>query len=265
MAKYQISDSILINIADKIRSKLGTTVKYTLDDINNSIDTVYDKGVSDGSGSATPLLQEKTVDPSESTAIVTPDSDMDGLSKVTVNPISSGYVGSGITRQGAKTVTPSESQQVAVQSGVYTTGNIIVSAAEQHKVNVTVGSNVSAAGAYTIASGIDFVKNHYSDPKFFCGLIRNDGGGSAYGVTAGICSNTPIISSDRYFLFAGLNTSGKFKAFSYAGMAYKPTATGSSGSYVFMKANANGDLILNLISTCGLASGNYTVFYGIAS
>lgn len=50
------------------------------------------------------------------------------ISSITVNPISSTYVGSGVTKQAAKTVTPTTSEQTAVASGVYTTGAVKVGA-----------------------------------------------------------------------------------------------------------------------------------------
>ena len=71
--------------------------------------------------------QEKTVSPTETSQTVTPDTHK-VLSKVTVNPISSTYVGSAIPRQPAKTITPSSTSQMAVRGDSYVTGTIYVDA-----------------------------------------------------------------------------------------------------------------------------------------
>ena len=69
--------------------------------------------------------QEKTVSPTETSQTVTPDTHK-VLSKVTVDPISSTYVGSAIPRQPAKTITPSSTSQMAVRGESYVTGTIYV-------------------------------------------------------------------------------------------------------------------------------------------
>ena len=71
--------------------------------------------------------QEKTVSPTETSQTVTPDT-RKVLSKVTVNPISSTYVGSAIPRQPAKTITPSSTSQLAVRGDSYVTGTVYVDA-----------------------------------------------------------------------------------------------------------------------------------------
>ena len=105
-------------------------------------------------GGGNPKLQDKIITPSTSSQIIIPDSNYDGLSKVTVNAMptgvlnnptinsnglittnigASGYLSSGTSKtlqlstQGSKTITPGRYNQIAVDSGKYTTGTIRVS------------------------------------------------------------------------------------------------------------------------------------------
>lgn len=135
-------------------------------------------------------LQAKTVSPSTSSQIVTPDSGYGGLSKVTVNAMtavskatpsisvsssglitasatqSAGYVTSGtvsntkqLSTKSSVIVTPGTSQLTAVSSGVYTTGNIYVSG-DSNLVSSNIKSGVSifgVSGSYTGGGSVGYV------------------------------------------------------------------------------------------------------------
>lgn len=91
--------------------------------------------------------QTKTVTPTESTQTISPDNGYNGLSTVTVNPISSTYIGSAVPTKGATTITPNSNSQIAISSGTYATGNITVSAVSTETKSIT------ANGTYTPSNG----------------------------------------------------------------------------------------------------------------
>lgn len=141
MSKVLITDTHLSDIADAIRNKNGSTTTYTPGQMAAAINAIPTGG---GGGSV--ILQDKTYTPSETGATITYDNGYDGLRKVTVAGITSTYVGSEVTRQGATTIVPSESTQTLSVNQKYMTGNITVAAI----TSTYVGSGVTKQGAQTI-------------------------------------------------------------------------------------------------------------------
>lgn len=93
-------------------------------------------GVSGGGSTAETNLQNKSVTPSETAQIITPDNGYDGLSQVSVGAISKTYIGSGVTKLAAKTYTPSTSQQT-IASGQYLDGAQTISAVPTETKTIT--------------------------------------------------------------------------------------------------------------------------------
>lgn len=103
-------------------------------------------------GSSGVKLQSKAVSPSESTQTVSPDSGYDGLSKVTVNAISSTYIGSDVTKKNAATYIPKTTDQ-SIASGQYLSGTQTIKG-DANLVAGNIKSGVSIFGVTgTYASG----------------------------------------------------------------------------------------------------------------
>lgn len=102
-------------------------------------------------GSSGVKLQSKAVSPSESTQTVSPDSGYDGLSKVTVNAISSTYIGSDVTKNAATYIPKTTDQSIA--SGQYLSGTQTIKG-DANLVAGNIKSGVSIFGVTgTYASG----------------------------------------------------------------------------------------------------------------
>ena len=162
----------LNNLADALRNKLGTTQRYTIDEM---IQAVNDITV--GSSSANPVLQTKTVSASTSAQVdVTPDAGYDGLSKVTVNKVNlqtkttsastsaqvdvtpdAGYTGlSKVTvnkiNLQTKTVSPTTSQQDVSPDTGYTGLSKVTVSAMTTATQATPSITVSTGGLITASS-----------------------------------------------------------------------------------------------------------------
>lgn len=107
--------------------KTGTAVTVTASELVSGTLSVTTNGTKDVTNYASidvnisgdvPVFQDKTISPTESIQVVEPDSGYDALSSVTVNAISSTYVGSGITQRSSTDLSTSGAT-VTVPAGYY--------------------------------------------------------------------------------------------------------------------------------------------------
>ena len=100
--------------------------------------------------------QTKTVTPSESKQTISPDSGYDGLSSVTVNAISSTYVGSGVTKKAAETIVPSTTDKT-IASGQYLNGTQTIKGDSN-----LVASNIISGKTIFGVSGSVVIQHYYT-------------------------------------------------------------------------------------------------------
>lgn len=113
--------------------------------------------------------QTKSVSPTESEQTITPDAGYDGLSSVTVGAISSTYIGSGITRKSAATITPTTTNQT-IDAGQYLSGAQTVKG-DGNLVSENIISGKSIFGV----SGSVVIQKYYTGTSEPSSSLGNDG------------------------------------------------------------------------------------------
>lgn len=107
----------------------------------------------DSGGGGSVSLQSKTATPSESEQTITADSGYDGLSSVTVEAVSSTYVGSGITRRSSSNLTASGAT-VTAPAGYYAeSASKSVATATQATPSISVSSSGLITASSTQSAG----------------------------------------------------------------------------------------------------------------
>lgn len=213
--------AVTVSAGEVVSGTLNITTNGTKDVTNYASVSV---NVSGGGGAT---LQSKSVSftPTESaqSSAVTPDTGYDGLSEVNVSvaAVSSTYVGTGVTRKAAATITPTTSTQT-IASGTYLTGTQTIPG-DLNLVGSNIRKNISIFG----------VTGTY-DP----------GGGGGGGSSVATATTTPATTSTS-IAFTGLQG----EPTSFVVLTNETLATGASpwktAAVVFDGTNVIGQTIRN--------------------
>lgn len=149
-------------------------------------------------GSTAPTFQSKTVTPSESQTIVTPDANYDGLNQVTVNAITASYVGTGVTRKSSTDLTVSGATIVA-PAGYY------AEAASKTVASMTLPTTTASTSSGTIKATV----SRSTSDQYINIPTGYNGATASYKISAvvnGTATPTASLSGSSATLTTGINT-----------------------------------------------------------
>ena len=194
--------------------------------------------------------QEKTVSPTESEQVVSPDAGYDGLSSVTIGAIPSSYIGSGVTRKSTATYTPSETKQI-ISAGQYLDGDQTIAAIP----STYVGSAVPTQGTKTVTPSTS-IQTAVSSGTYVTGDIKVSAMPTGALSTPTINTSTGVVTSNVATAgYLATNTTKTLQLTTKSAATITPSTanqTIASGQYLTGIQTIKGDA--NLISE-NIASG----------
>lgn len=142
MSKVSVTKEKLDTLAEAVGAKSGENIPLTIDQMTSAV-----------LGIELVNNQDKTTNPTESRQYITPDSGYTGLSQVVIEPISSTYIGSGISRKSATDLTVSGAT-VSVPAGYYNaTASKSVATATHPNPTVSVNASGLITASHTQGTG----------------------------------------------------------------------------------------------------------------
>ena len=176
------------------------------------------------------VLQSKSIDPTESVQLVTPNSGYNGLSQVMVGAISKVYIGSEVLKKSAQTYMPGVNNQT-IASGQYLTGaQTIKGDANLLAGNIKSGVNIfgvigsyegsGSSGGVAVETCTVTITSNCIDTYFYY-LSYYDGGyhfESSHGVN--VTLNNVVCNSMIYVIYSSMSVAvspivGNFLTVSY--------------------------------------------------
>ena len=213
--------------------------------------------------------QNKTVTPTESNQTINADSGYTGLGTVTVNAISSTYVGSGITRKAAATITPGTSNQTIAANTFLTGIQTIAGDSDLIASNIKSGISIfGVTGTYTGSGGTTINnQNKTVTPSTSQQIITADSGYTGLGtvtvnaMTTGTVTSPSTISGTTATVSTGTNTLTLTKTVS---VTPNVTTAGyiSSGTAGNASVSLTASVTTKAATTYNVSTSNQTIAAG---
>lgn len=274
-------------IADKIRALLGisgtmgldamaanlgteqTNVSAAFTAIGNKGGTVPSSKVSgnlasairtiptSSGGSTSPVLQSKSVSPSETAQTIGPDSGYDGLSSVLVGAISKTYVGSGVTKKAAATYTPGTSDQ-SIAAGQYLSGaQTIKGDANLKAANIKSGVQIfGVTGSYEAGSAAPVLQEKTIRPSADGSTVKPDSGYDGLSVVY-VSGDADLVASN---IKSGVNLFGITGTYTGDGVTVQ-RKTGSFTTNTSGAATVSCGFVPDIVLITGLYGQSYYEYH----